>query len=91
MYMYILIPYSGYISFEFNFVLFILIPCGTNIFKTKKAFPQCHMYKMSAQNENTTNENLWSCLEETFSGMKYTHYMVKKQCVYPSTKSVSGV
>ena len=29
--------YSGYIPSEFNFVL---IPCGTNIFQTKKAFPQ---------------------------------------------------
>ena len=43
---------SGYIPLEFNFVLFVLIPCGTNIFQTKKTFPQCHVYKMAAQNEN---------------------------------------
>ena len=49
-------PYSGYIPFEFNFVLFVLIPCGTYIFQMKKAFPQCHVCKMAAQNKNKTNE-----------------------------------
>ena len=39
------IPYSWYILSEFNFILFVLIPCGINIFQTKKAFPQCHVYK----------------------------------------------
>ena len=33
----IIIPCSGYIPSEFNFVLFVLIPCGTNIFQTKRA------------------------------------------------------
>ena len=65
------VPYNGYISFEFNFVL---IPCGTNIFQTEKTFPQCLVYKIAAQNENKTNENLWSCSERTFSGTKYTRY-----------------
>ena len=50
--------YSGYIPLEFNFILFVLIPFGTNIFQTKKAFPQCHVYKMAAKNEDKTNENL---------------------------------
>ena len=32
------IPYSGYILSKFNFILSVLIPCGTNIIQRKKAF-----------------------------------------------------
>ena len=45
MYMYM---YSGYILLEFNFVYFILISVE-QIFPVEKDIPQCHVYKMAAQ------------------------------------------
>ena len=42
-----LLPYSGYIPSQFNFVLLIVfILCGMNIFQMKKTFSQCHVCKM---------------------------------------------
>ena len=57
------IQYSGYIPLEFNF---ILIPCGMNIFQTKKVFPQCHVYKMAAQNKIKQMKISTPALNENF-------------------------
>ena len=49
-------------------------------YPNKRVFPQCHVYKMAAQNKNNTIKNLWSCLERPLCPNEHTVHYINYTC-----------